>query len=113
MSRRKYDEKNHQVTWEDCEPWVQSLYEDHGVMVRSTVHLEGLQAGLKPAVRVTGCRYSSEGEIVDVFEEYRTFSLRSIGEVEKLTLHILSTALLSLENDKWRAEQGYGPLFAQ
>lgn len=113
MSRRRWDEKNHQCTWEDLEPWIQSLYEDHGVMVRCTVHLEGLQAGLRPAVRVTGSRYNASGEVVPAFEEYRTFTLRSVGEVEKLCLHILSTALLSLENDKWRAERGYGPLFAQ
>lgn len=113
MSRRRWDEKNHQVTWEDVEPWIQQLYDEHGVIVTVKVHLEGLCSGLLPAVRVIASKAGLGAELTEVHSDYRTFSLRSIGEVEKLSLHMLSNLLLSLDNDKWRAEREVLSLFAQ
>jgi len=109
---RKWDERNHQVTWEDLEPWLQQLEESHGVYVNVEVLLQGLPSGLKPAVRVTGYRVGVGHQRDESFSEWRPFTLRSVGEVEKLSLHIISTALLALESDKERAERGQPPLFA-
>lgn len=103
--RRQWDEKNYQVTWEDLEPWIQQLEEAHGVYVNVEVHLQGLPVGLTPAVRVTGYRVGLGHERNEVFSEYRTFALRAVGQVEREALHMLSTALLALDNDKWREEQ--------
>jgi hypothetical protein len=112
MSRRAWDEKNYQVTWEDIEPWIQQLEEGHGVYVNVEVLLQGVPSGLPPAVRVTGYRVGVGHEMTEVFREWRTFTLRAVGEVERDVLHLLSTALLGLDNDKWRAEHSQSSLFA-
>jgi hypothetical protein len=101
---RRWDEKHYQVTWEDLEPWLQQLEEGHGVYVNVEVLLQGLPAGLKPAVRVTGYRVGVGHERSEVFCEWSVFTLRNVGEVESRALHMLSTALLALDNDKWLAE---------
>lgn len=111
--KRRWDEKNHQCTWEDLEPWMQSLWEDHGVLVRVEVLMEGIHAGLRPAVRVTGYRVLSGGRQQQVFSDWKVFTLRAIGEVEKHTLQMCSLAQLTLDRDREAAERGYGPLFAQ
>jgi len=111
MGQRRYDEKNYQVTWEDIEPWLQQLEETHGVYVSVEILLQGLPAGLPPAVRVTGYRLGVGHERSESFSEWRTFTLRAVGEVERDVLHIVSSALLCLDNDKWTAEQGQLSLF--
>jgi hypothetical protein len=98
--------RNYQVCWEDIEAWLQQLYEEHGVYVNVEILLQGVPTGLKPAVRVNGY-YASVGHSTrEAFSEYRVFELSSTGEVERDALHILSQALLALDNDRWRAEQG-------
>lgn len=113
MAGRRWDEKNHGVTWEDIEPWLQSLHEDHGIVVAVQVHLEGISGGLKPAVRVTGKRYQRGDVFTTAFEDYHVFELRAVGECEKWVLHMLSRAQMTLDNEKWLAERGQTSLFAQ
>lgn len=102
---RKHDERNYQTTWEDCEAWLQQLHEDFGVLVSVQVQLEGLHAGLQPVVRVVGKRHRSGHQFDVVFEDYKPFRLRAVGEVEKHVLQMLSMALLTLENDQAAAER--------
>lgn len=111
MTKPKNLPKNYQVTWDDLEPWVQQLHEEHGVLLTVTVHLEGITTGLKPAVRVVGRRWREGTQYDEIFNNWTVFDLRSIGEVEKHALHLVSTALLALDNDKWRAERSQTPLF--
>jgi hypothetical protein len=113
LGQRRIDEKHYQVTWEDLEPWLQQLEEDHGVLCEVKVQLQGLPAGLKPAVRVEGRRWRVGQQYDTVFEDWRTFELRAVGQVEHLALIMLSNALMCLENDKWLAERGQTSLFAE
>lgn len=110
-SKRRVDERNYQVTWEDVEPWLQQLEESHRVLVSVTVQLEGLPSGLKPAVRVLGRRWRVGQQYDTVFEDYRTFELRAIGQVERECLQMLSSALMVLDNEAWLAERGQSSLF--
>jgi len=107
MSTKKRADKpfDSQVRWVDLEAWLQQLHEQYGVFVSVEVQLQGLCAGLKPAVRVTGYTYPDGRTPVEKFSDYRVFSLGSVGEVEKYALHIVSQALLVLDNEAWRAEQ--------
>ena len=113
MTKKRWDiGKDYQVTWEDLEPWVQQLHEEHGILVSCTVQLEGLSSGLRPCVRVVGRRWRVGSTYDDVFEQYAVFDLRNRGEVEKHVLHILSCTLLALDSDKERAERETARLFA-
>lgn len=96
---------NSQVRWVDLEPWLQQLHEQYGVFVSVEVQLQGLCAGLKPAVRVTGVTYPDGKNAEEKFTDWRVFSLENVGEVEKYVLHIVSQALLVLDNEAWRAEK--------
>lgn len=104
-AKRRWDEKNYQVTWEDVEPWLQQLEEEHNVYVRVTVVLAGVPCGMLPCVRVEFYRVGIGSKEISVGEDYRAFKLRSIGQVESLVLHMASTALLALDTDKHRQEQ--------
>lgn len=102
---------NTQVRWIDLEPWLQQLHEQYGVYVSIEVQLQGLCAGLKPAVRVTGFTYPDGKTPTEKFSDYHSFSLGSVGEVEKWALHIVSQALMVLDNEAWRAEQRQSTLW--
>lgn len=112
MTKKRSDlPKNSQVRWIDLEPWVQQLEEQYGVYVGVEVLLQGLPNGLQPAVRVTGYRLGVGSEKKEVFTDWRTFDLNHIGDVERLALHIVSQALLVLDNESWRAEQRQSSLW--
>jgi hypothetical protein len=115
MSSRKLADKplNTQVRWADLEPWLQQLFEQYGVLVDIEVLLQGLPQGLKPAVRVTGYTVAIGGKKTERFSDWRVFSLSSIGEVEKYALHIVSQALLVLDNEAWRAEQSQSSFWSK
>jgi hypothetical protein len=107
MSTKKQPDKpfNAQVRWVDIEPWLQQLHEQYGVLVDVEVLLQGLPQGLKPAVRVTGYTVAVGGKKTEKFSDWRVFGLASIGEVEKYALHIVSQALMVLDNEAWQAER--------
>ena len=106
VTKRKGDgHKDSQVRWLDLEPWLQQLEEQYGVYVSVEVLLQGLPNGLQPAVRVTGYTVGVGKERVEKFSDWRVFSLQNVGEVESRALHIVSQALLVLDNENWRAEQ--------
>ena len=56
-------------------------------------------------MRVTGYTVGVGKERVEKFSDWRVFSLQNVGEVESRALHIVSQALLVLDNENWRAEQ--------
>lgn len=105
MSRRRWDERNYQTTWEDLRPWLDQLYTDHGVRVTVEVVLSGVPDGLRPVVRVVGRQRHSDPPDRVVFEDYSVFELRSMGQAERNALALISTALLTLDNAKWLEEQ--------
>lgn len=96
---------HYQVRWIDLEPWLQQLEESHGVYCAVEVLLQGMPAGLQPAVRVTGYTLGVGKNRVEKFCEWKTFSLTAIGEVERWALHICSQALLILDSEAERAER--------
>lgn len=113
MSTKKRGDLPHnsQVRWVDLEPWLQQLHEQYGVHVSIEVQLQGLCAGLQPVVRVTGYTYADGRTPVEKFSDYHRFNLSSIGEVERWALHIVSQALMILDNEAWRAEQRQSSLW--
>lgn len=109
--KHKYDLRNHQTTWEDVEYWAESLQEDHNVVFTAEVVVLHAKYGLQPAVRVKFFKLDGKGTQVLQHEDWRTFSLRSVGEVEKWVLHMASMHQLTLDNDKALAERSELPLF--
>lgn len=106
MTKRRGDvPHNTQVRWIDLEPWLEQLYESHGVYVDVVVLLQGLPVGMRPAVRVTGYVMGGGEGKYEKFCEWKTFALESVGEVEKYALHIVSQALLVLDSEQERAER--------
>jgi len=113
-TRRRGDiPHNTQVRWIDLESWLQQLHEQYGVFVSVEVQLQGLCSGLKPAVRVTGVTYPDGRNAVEKFSDWRVFNLGSVGEVEKYALHIISQALMVLDNEAWKAEQSQSSFWSK
>lgn len=110
--RRRYDERNHQVTWEDVEPWVQQLYEDHGVYVRFEVVIIPPSLSCRSGVTMRAYRVLVSGKTEAVKDDYKLIALRDVGLVEKHSLQMVSLLLLELENDKAAAEARQGSLWA-
>lgn len=99
-SKKRTDGRNYAITWADCTPWIEQLYISHRCVVHCTVELEAMDAGVSPAIRVTGKRNTAGHTYEVLFEEWRVFDPKSTGEVERDVLHILSTSLLRLDNAK-------------
>jgi len=105
MKRGVSDKKTFQSTWEDLGPWVEQLYEEHGVYVAFKVLLFAQRHRMKPVVAMSAWRVVQGMREVVVREETRELSLRSVNHAEYLALQMASRLLLDLENEKERAER--------
>lgn len=103
--KRRWDERNYQTTWEDLEPWLQQLKEDHNVDVTFTVMIPIAPGGLRPAVVMEASVSQWPAKKREVKRDWKEVALRSVGHVERNALQMVSLLLLELENDKERAER--------
>lgn len=102
---RRHDERNYQVTWEDLEAWLQQLKEDHNVDVTFTVTIPIAEGGLEPAVVMKATRSDWPRSVREVKRDWRVIQLRSVGMVERESLHMVSLLMLELDTDKALAER--------
>jgi hypothetical protein len=96
---------NHQVWWQDCEAWVQQLYEEHGGYVHCEVCLPPGGHGLQTAIRISITARGVGKEQRELWSDWAPFNWTDAGHAEKVALQLLSRALLELSADAERSER--------
>lgn len=110
-TKRLWDEKRYQPTWEDVDAWAQQLYDDHHLWVKFTVFLpHGKGFAVKPAVMMVAHQYDDQGNEAVRHVEFVPLNLRSVGQAETIALRLLSHTVMALDGDRWRAEAATGQL---
>jgi hypothetical protein len=104
MSTR-WERTQTQVVIRDLEAWVQQLYEDHRVRLELTVSLPTPGDGIKAGVTLQAYRVNGLGRRDAMHSDWRTVNDLQSGCIEHAALQMASSLLLSLENDKERAER--------
>lgn len=89
----------------DMEAWVQQLYEDHRVRLRLEVSLPVPGDGIRAGVTLLAYRVRGDGHREEMHSDWRTVNELQSGCIEHAALQMASALLLSLENDKERAER--------
>jgi len=93
------------VVIRDLEAWVQQLYEDHRVRLELTVSLPTPGDGIKAGVTLQAYRVNALGHRDAMHSDWCTINDLQSGCIEHAALQMASKLLLSLENDKERAER--------
>jgi hypothetical protein len=104
MSTR-WERTQTQVVIRDLEAWVQQLYEDHRVRLELTVSLPTPGDGIRAGVTLNAYRVDGTGRRDACHSDWRTVNDLQSGCIEHAALQMASSLLLSLENDKERAER--------
>lgn len=94
-----------QVVIRDLEAWVQQLYEDHRVRLELTVSLPVPGDGVMAGVVLTAYQVDGLGKRQEMHRDWCVVKDTQAGCIEHAGLQMASKLLLSLENDKARAER--------
>lgn len=99
MSRAgNQDRKRYGCVWEDCRPWVEQLYAQHGLQTRLEVVLPADRHGISSAV-VLNLSRSGPGQVVQLlYTDYLIYEPRHEGAAESAALKLISKALLHYDN---------------
>jgi|Kansoi200Nextera_1026148.scaffolds.fasta_scaffold00541_2 hypothetical protein len=100
-----------QVVWQDLEPWVQQLYEDHGVCIRFLIGTPPPGSGLNPVVRLIAYKPLPKGEEDVIADNYQVINPTAMGSTESAAIRLASALLLELERAEDIAMRQQ-PLFA-
>lgn len=93
-----------QTVIRDLEAWVQQLYEDHGVRLQLSMCLVLPSDGIEHAVWLEAYKTLPNGRRDVLHTDWVHLSDTQSGAIEKGVLLMASKLLLTLENDKARAE---------
>lgn len=111
MRGKARNQPHYTTHWDDLDPWVEQVYYEHGYQTRFIVYLHAETYGLKPGVALELTRPASKGRPEALVRDWDTFQPDVHGAVEGAALRLISKALLTLDNDKWRAERSQVPLW--
>lgn len=97
--------KDHQVLWRELQPWVDQLFEEHGLRSSIIVSMEATISKLRPTIVVELFRTLPGGKVEMIRREYTQFDVNAKGSAESLAIRMMSRMLLDLDNEKERAER--------
>lgn len=104
-STRKWHRTVTQVVLRDLEPWVQQLYEDHRVRCELVVSLPVPGDGVRHGVSLQAYTVDGIGKRQHIHSDWDVIADTTEGAIESAGIKMVSKLLLSLENDRDRAER--------
>lgn len=105
MRGKARNQVHYSNTWEALDPWVEQVYYEHGYQTSFTIHVHAETHGLKPAVVMNLAKPVRKPGDVALYSDWEVFEPSIQGAAEGAALRLISKALLTLDNEKWRAER--------
>lgn len=104
-SQRRFDEKTYRATWEDYDGWVQALYDDFGLQVRTIVVVTSGPSAVRPGVVVECYKARSGGKQEEAWRGDLPLNVRAPHHAEHCAVQLVSRAWLDLDLARQQAER--------
>ena len=113
MPRNAYAHRTHQCWWTDLHAWVEQLYAEYGFQTTIELTLPADCHHLHPGVAVTLRKPAVGLKGTIEYREWSVFNPDDTGGAESIALRLISSMLLTLDNEKALSEAKQHSLFGQ